>query len=244
MFRLGFGALAGLLLICEASIAQIEIVDPIISVTAVAGSEDSDELSAEWGITNTGQQTVFLQVTRTIEQSIEPWNCPYEGGSAGGYERFCWGVICYPHCSNSSSNSPANLVSIAPGDTNWTFVADYYPDEITGTTSITYCFHPLSGVENGVCHTVDFELTPPIIGCTYPTAANFNPLATVDDGSCEFPGCLDPDALNFSPHFNVDGGGCIYDSGNPDCPSDITGDGVVTVGDLLQLLSSFGEGCG
>ena len=81
-------------------------------------------------------------------------------------------------------------------------------------------------------------------GCTYFTAVNFNPLAALDDGSCEFPGCLDPEALNFSPHFNVDGGGCIYNSGNPDCPSDITGDGVVSVGDLLELLSSFGEGCG
>jgi len=93
-----------------------------------------------------------------------------------------------------------------------------------------------------------FELTivageDPITGCTYLTAANFNPFATVDNGSCSFPGCLDPEALNFSPHFNVDGGGCIYDSGNPDCPSDITGDGVVTVGDLLELLSSFGEEC-
>ena len=93
-----------------------------------------------------------------------------------------------------------------------------------------------------------FELTVeegenPITVCTYFTAVNFNPLAALDDGSCEFPGCIDLEALNFSPHFNVDGGGYIYNSGNPDCPSDITGDGVVSVGDLLELLSSFGEGC-
>ena len=100
-------------------------------------------------------------------------------------------------------------------------------------------------MENGICHTIDFELTEPefLSGCTYFTAANFSPLATADDGSCEFPGCLDPEALNFSPYFNVDAGGCVYNSGNPDCPSDITGDGVVTVGDLLELLGSFGEGC-
>ena len=84
-----------------------------------------------------------------------------------------------------------------------------------------------------------FTLEEPIEhGCTYFTAVNFNPLAALDDGSCEFPGCLDPEALNFSPHFNVDGGGCIYNSGtvHPTLP--------VTVGDLLELLSSFGEGCG
>ena len=76
-----------------------------------------------------------------------------------------------------------------------------------------------------------------------PPRVGHNPYNLVNDCFCEFPGCLDPEALNFSPHFNVDDGGCIYNSGNPDCPSDITGDGVVSVGDLLELLSSFGEGC-
>lgn len=229
----------------NAAMGQLALVDAPAHVEVFAGAEGADEVSVGWGVTNTGGQTVFLMVTRTVESTVLPWNCPLQAEEAGAYERFCWGPICYPFCSGESSDSPANLVAIAPGDTNWTFVADYYPDEILGVTSLTYCFHPLSGVANGICHTIDFELTEPeaITGCTYFTAANFNPLATADEGSCEFPGCLDPEALNFSPHFNEDGGGCIYGSGNPDCPSDITGDGVVTVGDLLELLSSFGEGC-
>lgn len=229
----------------HAAAGQLALVDAPAHVEAVAGAEGADEVSVGWGVTNTGAQTVFLMVTRTVEFSVQPWNCPLQSEEAGAYERFCWGPICYPYCSGESSDSPANLVAIAPGDTNWTFVADYYPDEILGVTSLTFCFHPLSGIANGVCHTIDFELTEPevLTGCTYLTASNFNAFATVDDGSCTFPGCLDPEALNFSPHFNADGGGCIYNSGNPDCPSDITGDGVVTVGDLLELLSSFGEGC-
>lgn len=240
-----FSTLFGFLLVWMASTAQVEIVGSINSVTVVAGGEESDELSAEWGITNMGQQTMFLQVTRTIEQSIQPWNCPYEGSSAGAYERFCWGVICYPYCSNTSSNSPANLVAIAPGDTNWTFVADYYPDEITGTTSITYCFHPLNGVENGVCHTVAFELleAQEIAGCTYLNAMNYEPEASLDDGSCQFPGCMDPLALNYSSHFNADNASCIYGEGNSVCPADVTGDGAVNVNDLLLLLGSFGVVC-
>jgi hypothetical protein len=89
------------------------------------------------------------------------------------------------------------------------------------------------------------ELTEPeaITGCTYPTAANFNPFATDDDGSCEFPGCFDPEALNFSQHFNADGGECVYETSDATCTEDVTGDGSVNVADLLALLSSFGAVC-
>ena len=34
---------------------------------------------------------------------------------------------------------------------------------VIGSTEITYCFHPLSGVGNGVCHTIAFELEPAVI---------------------------------------------------------------------------------
>ncbi len=35
---------------------------------------------------------------------------------------------------------------------------------VIGSTAVTYCFHPLSGVGNGVCHTIAFELEPAVIG--------------------------------------------------------------------------------
>ena len=39
-----------------------------------------------------------------------------------------------------------------------------------------------------------------VYGCTNPTALNYNPLATCDDGSCIFPGdgCCDPLATNYN----------------------------------------------
>ena len=53
-----------------------------------------------------------------------------------------------------------------------------------------------------------------IEGCTYDEAINFNPAATVDDGSCSFPvpvlGCTYPDATNFNPAANQDDGSCTY----------------------------------
>jgi hypothetical protein len=65
---------------------------------------------------------------------------------------------------------------------------------------------------NGICDDQD------IAGCTYPLAPNFDALATMDDGSCEW-------------------------SAPPDCVGDLNNDGQVTVADLLSLLSVFGDQC-
>jgi len=55
---------------------------------------------------------------------------------------------------------------------------------------------------------------PVISGCTDVDAANYNPNATVDDGSCIYNdgiiiGCMNPNATNFNPLAVVDDGSCI-----------------------------------
>jgi hypothetical protein len=57
-------------------------------------------------------------------------------------------------------------------------------------------------------------LTLIVEGCTDFNAANFNPLANVNDGSCitEFIyGCTDSEALNYNPFSNTDDGSCEYE---------------------------------
>ena len=51
-----------------------------------------------------------------------------------------------------------------------------------------------------------------IPGCMDITASNYNPLATVDDGSCSdiFTGCMDPSAANYNPLATVNDGSCVY----------------------------------
>jgi hypothetical protein len=47
-------------------------------------------------------------------------------------------------------------------------------------------------------------------GCTNPTAANYSPCATVDDGSCTNQGCTNPSACNFNANATVDNGSCCF----------------------------------
>jgi|TARA_Y100000034_G_scaffold110937_1_gene143518 hypothetical protein len=50
-------------------------------------------------------------------------------------------------------------------------------------------------------------------GCTDPLACNYNPNATIDDGSCCYPGCIFPAAINYDPTACCDDGSCLYPSG-------------------------------
>ena len=100
-------------------------------------------------------------------------------------------------------------------------------------------------------------------GCTTSFACNYDPEATVDDGSCEYlscTGCTDEAACNYDPTVSEDNGSCSYiidaigicggscssDLNNDGicdiqfCPEDINGDGVISVQDLLLVLSEFG----
>ena len=83
----------------------------------------------------------------------------------------------------------------------------------------------------------------PILGCTYEGAANYNPIANMDDDSCQFEGCTDSTAINYSPIFNIDNESCIHSLNNMDCIGDIDFNGLVSTSDLLLLLSNFGQNC-
>jgi len=67
---------------------------------------------------------------------------------------------------------------------------------------------------------IQFAFTPvsnDIPGCTDSTAENYDPLATVDDGSCTYP--------------------------SESCKGDFNEDGIITASDLTQFLAVFGQGC-
>jgi hypothetical protein len=72
------------------------------------------------------------------------------------------------------------------------------------------------------CITEDLNPPVPILGCTDPTANNYNPEANQDDGSCiftpaEVSGCTDPTAINYNPSATIQPEDCECDYGE-DCP--------------------------
>ena len=84
-----------------------------------------------------------------------------------------------------------------------------------------------------------------IPGCLYAFACNYNPEATIDDGSCEVSscaGCTWPEAPNFDPDAQWDNGTCEWPIATS-CPEDINNDGQVNTGDLLMFLAAFSEVC-
>tara|TARA_R100000900_G_scaffold128224_1_gene103929 strand:+ start:273 stop:2585 length:2313 start_codon:yes stop_codon:yes gene_type:complete len=79
-----------------------------------------------------------------------------------------------------------------------------------------------------------------IPGCMDPTMFNYNPNATVDDGSCisAISGCTDPAAINYNSSVNTDDGSCIY-SGCTDSAA-INYNPLATVDDGSCITATYG----
>ena len=97
-----------------------------------------------------------------------------------------------------------------------------YQNLSVGTHMITLRAQDQSGKWSD--YTQFFVLINDILGCMNMDATNYNPEATVDDGSCEFVepilGCVDSIATNFNPEADTDDGSCVYGSVDPDLGSE------------------------
>ncbi|MBL7941337.1 MAG: hypothetical protein JNM00_01135, partial [Flavobacteriales bacterium] len=56
----------------------------------------------------------------------------------------------------------------------------------------------------------------------------------------EFPGCTDPTAMNYHPCASNEDGSCVYADA---CPADLDNNGNVNVADMLLFMAEFGSNC-
>ena len=95
-----------------------------------------------------------------------------------------------PFASNTNLGTTTHVITVyqtfGPGDYRVNRILEYtWPN---GTTSQCDAATNIIALNSSVC------------GCTDPNSLNFNPLATIDDGSCTYcvDGCMDPNALNYN----------------------------------------------
>lgn len=130
---------------------------------------------------------------------------------------------------NPADSTQTPLVEPTNGDP---FAFEFLPNGVYGVN-----------VSNGNCSfdteielaTNDDESALPC-GCTYSIFDNYDPEALIDDGSCAFFG------------GGGGGGGCDYESWceqyyENDCQADLNGNGVIDVGDILEVMTVFGGPC-
>lgn len=147
------------MLLIGAASAQVTFVDAPDTIVGYLDVPEDDELSEHLDVQNNSEDTLMLMLTRLYVDTVSPYNYPYQFGSEGAYDRFCWGPLCYNFGSDNSSSSENLLVTLAPGEVNTTLVTDYYYNGVAGMSTLRYCLHAVDqGPEDGSCHDVTFRV--------------------------------------------------------------------------------------
>ena len=105
---------------------------------------------------------------------------------------------------------PATVQSPAPTGTA-TFASLFTGTNANGSWSL-YVLDDVFTDVGSIAGGWSINFAVPVPGCTFATACNYNPLAGVDDGSCDYScyGCTYSAAINFSPVAYIDDGSCQF----------------------------------
>jgi len=159
--------LSSTFLLVGALSAQLTIIAPSDTIFAALDTLNElhfGEISMHWDVVNESNSEMTLMCTRTFIETVDPYNYPYvqslpDALVEGAYEKFCWGPLCYNYGTDASSQNPSLLVNLPGGATESTFIAYYYPNNVLGTTTIEYCFHPIDDIAAGSCHQITYVST-------------------------------------------------------------------------------------
>jgi hypothetical protein len=107
----------------------------------------------------------------------------------------------------STGSDPVPSITVAAGDT--LYVRVNFPGQ--------ECLHLILPPYSVTAVDLNCETTAQTVGCTDPTALNYNPGATIDGGTCVYGrfGCTDPTATNYDPEATASDGSCVYLCSDP-----------------------------
>lgn len=194
----------------------------------------SDFVPVEGGdLTVSNSTTAILTLTETVVASFN------ESTQVVVFE----GLVVYQDLDGDGYGDPNVLVDACDPDNALPYAFNDQDCDDANATMYTGAEPTGQGIDNNCDGVVDGLEVLTILGCTDPAATNYDSMATVDDGTCEYPPCLGDlngdlmvsvaDILEMLGDF-----GC-----NDNCSSDLTGDDAVSVDDLLTLLANFGLDC-
>ncbi|MAU37602.1 MAG: hypothetical protein CMD14_09605, partial [Flavobacteriales bacterium] len=181
-----------------------------------------------------------LAINYNVNANVDDGSCSYHCANTSAYGSATadpYGLVTVSNCNYLSEystisgvgsgesytaaiigpNAAPGYIVVYQGGSSTNFVAQGYSPLIwTSTVSGTYYIHWMvdstCAIATG-CHvtTLTGNQTISVSGCTDTTALNYNPIATVDDGTCIFCiyGCTDPTAFNYNAAATCDDSSCI-----------------------------------
>ncbi len=187
------------------------------------------------GFTLVSAQTAVLYLG-TVNQESQTIRIRLDApGEVAGFQFKVNGVeLCQdPECITGGSPVVSSWILTVGQNSiilGYTFGTDYIPPGDSLLVTLTY--NSITGPELSLANAViaappgqgNYEveigqpyvfIDGPIFGCMNPSAINFDPEATVDDGSCQFAdifGCTDASACNYNPAAGSDDGSCDFES--------------------------------
>ena len=199
------------------------------TVTCIASNPNGQ---TDQNLTNNTLSTNFTHQDQSgnVLASIQPGNISIDISTDGYGSETTWEVVAEdgsilgsggPYSSNTTI--PTEYVSVPASQCFEFILYDSFGDGMCcsyGSGSVLVqdvngliIFNPSSAeLTNFTQLSSYFSSGTPIYGCTDSTALNYNPLATIDDGSCIYPilGCTDSLAGNFNPLASIEDGSCLY----------------------------------
>jgi hypothetical protein len=128
---------------------------------------------------------------------------------------------CIPMTDLNGDNIWEVTIPLMPGSYEYKFIYDSWdfgqenltPGSSCTTTNSGYTWRFITVSSDVILPIVCWESCQTCaqsLGCTAPNACNFNPTATINDGTCNFGGCLNSLACNYDPTSMCENESCIF----------------------------------